>query len=282
MLRRQDESAALCFLRICCLIILVCLAGFPFYWMIIASLKPLVHLAMNPLNLWPVPGELSVAAYKKVWFQFGFGRFFLNSLYVSGITVFLTIVLATLAAYTIARIRFRGRTFLSRSILIIYMFPAIVIAVPLYTLFTKFGLRNNLNGLILLYLAQTLPVAIYMLYSYFKTLPPDLEEAGLIDGCSRFGVIWRVTVPLSLPAMVSVALYTFMIAWNEFLFAFLFLDSPKNFTLSRGIMQIADNINVSQQLLMAASVIATVPIIVLFLLLERYLVKGLTAGGVKG
>ena len=109
MLRRQDESAALCFLRICCLIILVCLAGFPFYWMIIASLKPLVHLAMDPLNLWPVPGELSVAAYKKVWFQFGFGRFFLNSLYVSGITVFLTIALATLAAYTIARIRFRGR-----------------------------------------------------------------------------------------------------------------------------------------------------------------------------
>lgn len=109
-----------------------------------------------------------------------------------------------------------------------------------------------------------------------------MEEAGLIDGCSRFGVIWRVTGPLSLPAMVSVALYTFMIAWNEFLFAFLFLDSPKNFTLSRGIMQIADNINVSQQLLMAASVIATVPIIVLFLLLERYLVKGLTARGVKG
>ncbi len=282
MLRRRDESAALGFLRVCCLIILVCLAGFPFYWMIIASLKPLVHLAMNPLNLWPAPNELSLDAYKKVWFQFRFGRFFLNSLYVSGTTVFLTIVLSTLAAYTIARIRFCGRTVLSRGILIIYMFPAIVIAVPLYTLFTKFGLRNNLHGLILLYLAQTLPVAIYMLYSYFKTLSPDLEEAGLIDGCSRFGVIWRVTVPLSLPAMVSVALYTFMIAWNEFLFAFLFLDSPKHFTLSRGIMQIADNINVSQQLLMAASVIATVPIIALFLILERHLVKGLTAGGVKG
>ncbi len=282
MFERREESAALGFLRRCGLIILVCVAGFPFYWMIIASLKPLVHLAMNPLDLWPIPGELTLAGYKKVWIQFRFGRFFLNSLYVSGITVLLTIGLATLAAYTIARIRFRGRMVLSRSILIIYMFPAIVIAVPLYTLFTKLGLRNNLQGLILLYLAQTLPVAIYMLYSYFKTLPPELEEAGLIDGCSRFGVIWRITVPLSLPAMASVALYTFMIAWNEFLFAFLFLDSPKHFTLSRGIAQIADNIDVSQQLTMAASVIATLPIIAVFLLLERHLVKGLTAGGVKG
>jgi multiple sugar transport system permease protein len=120
-----------------------------------------------------------------------------------------------------------------------------------------------------------------MLHSYFKSLPPDLEDAGLIDGCSRVGVIWRITVPLSLPAMASVALYTFMIAWNEFLFAFLFLDSPSKFTLSRGIMQIADNINVSQQLLMAAAVIATVPVILLFLILERYMVKGLTAGGIK-
>lgn len=282
MFKRRFESPAVGLFKPIALLVLVCLAGFPFYWMIIASLKPFGLLAMNPLNLWPFTGELTFAAYKKIWFHFRFGQYFWNSLYVSGLTVFLTIALATLAAYTIARIRFRGRVFLSRSILIIYMFPAIVIAVPLYTLFTKFGLRNNLHGLILLYLAQTLPVAIYMLYSYFKTLPPDLEEAGLIDGCSRLGVIWRITVPLSLPAMVSVALYTFMIAWNEFLFAFLFLDSPKNFTLSRGIMQIADNINVSQQLLMAASVIATVPIIVLFLLLERHLVKGLTTGGVKG
>ncbi len=282
MFRERIESVSLNILHVLGLTFLVFLVAFPFYWMIVASLKPLIHLAMNPLNLWLIPSELSFRAYKEIWLQFQFGRYFANSAYVSGLTVLFTIAFATLAAYTIARLRFRGRAFLSRSILIIYMFPAIVIAVPLYALFTKFGLRNDLHGLVLVYLAQTLPVAIYMLYSYFKTLPPDLEEAGLIDGCSRFGVIWRVTVPLSLPAMVTVALYTFMIAWNEFLFAFLFLDSPSSFTLSRGIMQIADNINVSQQLLMAAAVIATVPIVVLFLVLERYLVKGLTAGGIKG
>jgi multiple sugar transport system permease protein len=279
--REHVETVALRVFHGAGLLFFIFLVAFPFYWMIVASLKPLIILAMNPLDLWLSPGELTLRAYSEIWLQFQFSRFFVNSFYVSALTVLLTVSLATLAAYTIARLRFRGRAFLSRSILIIYMFPAIVIAVPMYALYTKLGLRNDLHGLVLIYLAQTLPVAIYMLHSYFKTLPPDLEEAGLIDGCSRVGVIWRITVPLSLPAMASVALYTFMIAWNEFLFAFLFLDSPSKFTLSRGIMQIADNINVSQQLLMAAAVIATVPIITLFLALERYMVKGLTAGGVK-
>jgi len=264
------------------LLFLLFLVVFPFYWMIVASLKPLILLAMNPLDLWLTPGELTLRAYKEVWLQFNFGSYFANSAYVSTLTVLLTVTLATIGAYTIARLRFRGRAFLSRSILAIYMFPAIVIAVPMYVLYTRFGLRNDLHGLILIYMAQTLPVAIYMLHSYFKTLPLDLEEAGLIDGCSRLMVIRRITIPLSLPAIASVALYTFMIAWNEFLFAFLFLDSPSKFTLSRGIMQIADNINVSQQLLMAAAMIATVPVIVLFLIFERYLVMGLTAGAVKG
>jgi len=282
MHREQIETGLLRIFHVLGLLFFFFLVVFPFYWLILASLKPLILLTTDPLNLWPIPGELTMSAYKEIWFQFRFGRYFANSAYVSVLTVLLTVTFATLAAYTTARLRFRGRAFLSRSILVIYMFPAIVIAVPIYAFYTKLGLRNDLHGLLLVYLAQTLPVAIYMLHSYFKTLPPDLEEAGLIDGCSRLGVIWRITVPLSLPAMASVALYTFMIAWNEFLFAFLFLDSPSKFTLSRGIMQIADNIDVSQQLLMAAAVIATVPIIVFFLILERYLVRGLTAGGVKG
>lgn len=281
MSREQAETAILRVFRVAGLLFFTFLVAFPFYWMIVASLKPLIVLATDPLDLWPVPGELTLRAYKEIWFQFRFGGYFANSAYVSVLTVLLTVTFATLAAYSIARLRFRGRSFLSRSILVIYMFPAIVIAVPIYALYTELGLRNDLHGLLLVYLAQTLPVAIYMLHSYFKTLPPDLEDAGLIDGCTRLEVIWRVTVPLSLPAMASVALYTFMIAWNEFLFAFLFLDSPSKFTLSRGIMQIADNINVSQQLLMAAAVIATVPIILLFLILERYLVRGLTTGGIK-
>ncbi len=282
MSRERLETIILGVFRVIGLIFFIFLVAFPFYWMIVASLKPLIILATNPLDLWLTLEEITLKAYKEIWFQFRFDRYFANSAYVSSLTVLLTVAFAILGAYTIARLRFRGRAFLSRSILIIYMFPAIVIAVPMYAIYTRIGLRDDLHGLVLIYLAQTLPVAIYMLHSYFKTLPPDLEESGLIDGCSRVGVIWRIALPLSLPAVASVALYTFMIAWNEFLFAFLFLDTPSKFTLSRGIMQIADNINVSQQLLMAAAVIATVPIIIVFLFLQRYLVKGLMAGGVKG
>jgi multiple sugar transport system permease protein len=148
--------------------------------------------------------------------------------------------------------------------------------------FSWLGLRDSIHTLILVYLAQTLPVALYMLRSYFQNLPGEIEYAGLTDGCTRLGVIWRIVIPLSAPALASVALYTFMIAWNEFLFAFMFLDSPEKFTLSRGVVQLAGSVHLSKQLVMAASVIVTVPIIVLFLFFERHLVRGLTAGAMKG
>jgi len=162
------------------------------------------------------------------------------------------------------------------------MFPAIVLVIPLYVIFSRMGLRDSVHALILVYLAQTLPVALYMLRSYFQTLPLEMEYAGLIDGCSRFGVIWRIVIPLSAPALASVTLYTFMIAWNEFLFAFMFLDTPEKFTLPRGVVQLAESMHLSKQLVMAASVMATIPVLVIFILFERYLVRGLTAGAMKG
>lgn len=281
MTRVKVESTVLRVLQVCGIALLVLLVALPFYWMILASVKPLGLLMRNPLELWVTPAQFTLDAYRRVWVEFNFGRYFANSAYVAILTSVLTISVASLAAYTIARLRFRGRALMSRSILLIYMFPAIVLAVPLYAIYSKLGLRDSLNGLILVYMAQTLPVSIYMLYSYFQTLPGELEESGLIDGCSRMGVIWRIVIPLSLPAMASVGLFTFMISWNEFLFAFLFLDSPSQYTLSRGIVQIAENVNISRQLVMAASVIATVPILVLFLSVERFLVAGLTAGSVK-
>ena len=171
---------------------------------------------------------------------------------------------------------------MSTSILLVYMFPAIVLVIPLYVMFSRMGLRDSIHVLVLVYLAQTLPVALYMLRTYFQTLPSEMEDAGLIDGCSRFSVIWRIVIPLSAPALASVALYTFMIAWNEFLFAFMFLDSPEKFTLSRGLVQLEGSVHLSKQLVMAASVMVTLPILVLFLVFERRLVGGLTAGAMKG
>lgn len=240
---------------------------------------------MGELFAWPpkfLPSKLDWSAYVEVLFQEGFLLYMRNSAYVTVITVLLTVSLGTLGSYAIARLFFKGKSFLSKSILLIYMFPPIVLVIPLYALLANLGLRDNLNGLILVYLAQTLPVSLYMLSSYFKTLPSNLEDAGLIDGCSRLGVIWRITIPLSVPAIMSVALYTFMIVWNEFLFAFIFLDTSKNFTLSIGIVHLFSSYHTAWDKVMAAGVVITIPIVVIFLIFERYMVRGLTAGSVKG
>lgn len=282
MSREQIEHTIIRVLRIAGIIFFVLMVAFPFYWMIVSSLRPLEEILMNPANLGLDFGKIDLSAYYDVLFDHGFVRYILNSFYVSIITVALAVALATVGGYAVTRLRFRGQSFMSYSILIIYMFPAIVLVIPLYVIFSHMGLRDSINVLILVYLAQTLPVALYMLRSYFKTLPLEMENAGLIDGCTRFGVIWRIIIPLSAPALASVALYTFMIAWNEFLFAFMFLDTPDKFTLSRGVVQLAGSVHLSKQLVMAASVLVTLPILFLFLFFERYLVRGMTSGAMKG
>ena len=187
-----------------------------------------------------------------------------------------------LGAYAIARLRFKGKAIMMRSILLVYMFPEILLIIPLFAMLAKIGFIDNLNGLILTYLAQTLPVSLYMLAAYFRTVPEEIEEAGLVDGCSRLEVITKITLPLSVPAMASVGIYTFMIAWNEFLYALVFLYDSDKFTMPLGLVRLYQSYHTSWDLVMAASVIITVPIVVLFLTFEKYLEQGLVAGGVKG
>ncbi len=212
----------------------------------------------------------------------GFPPFIWNSLLLSLLTVSLTLLLAIPAAYAITRLNYKGRNVMSAGILMIYMFPAIVLAIPLFVVFTRTGLRETLEGLVIIYMSGTLPVALYMLRSYFTTIPPELEEAALIDGCTEFETIWRITIPLAMPAIASVALYTFMIAWNEFLYAFLFLAADTTrWTLPLGLQRL-DSQEVPVSALMAGSLIVSIPIIVIFFFFERFLTQGLTAGAVKG
>ncbi len=258
--------------------------AFPFYVMVVTSFKKQSELLADPLNLAIDFSQGFVSLFSSYWqvlTEFNFGVYIGVSTLVSALTVVITLALAIPGAYAVARLRFPGRVVLSQSILLIYMFPAIVLVIPLYTVFSQLGLRDSLVGLLIVYPATTLPVALYMLQGYFRGLPAELEEAGIIDGCSRFQVIVKITLPLSLPAVASVALYVFMIAWNEFLFAFMFLDDPRIFTLSRGVVSLNSS-EVPRQFLMAGAVIVTVPIMAIFLWFERYLVTGLTAGAVKG
>ena len=266
------------------LLFFIIIVAFPFVYMVITSLKSQMALLTNPTDL-RISFESGMVglmnSYQEVWTTFNFQRYIWISTVVSVGTVGITLSLSILGAYSVTRLRFPGRIWLSRSILIIYMFPAIVLVIPLYSIFSQLQLRNNLIGLFIVYPATTLPVALYMLKGFFSTLPAELEEAGRIDGCSRIGVIWRITLPLSLPAISSVALYVFMIAWNEFLFAFMFLDDPNIFTLSRGMVSLNSS-EVPRQYLMAGAVMVTVPVMALFFWFEKYLVSGLASGSVKG
>jgi multiple sugar transport system permease protein len=283
MSRERVELAIIRALRALGILFFGFISIFPFYWMIVLSFRPLESVLRDPGRLYPRWEEIrALEPYRGVLFEQGFGRFVANSGMVALATTVLTLLLAVMGAYAVTRLRFPGRELVSSGILLVYMFPAIVLAIPLFVIFTRLGLRNSLPGLVVVYLAQTLPVALYMLRSYFETIPYDLEEAGLVDGASRVQVIWRITLPLAVPALASVGLYTFMIAWNEFLFALLFLlEAPARWTLSLGVQQL-DSVEVPKTWLMAGSVITTVPIVFLFFFFERFLTRGLTAGAVKG
>tara|TARA_Y100001970_G_scaffold278166_1_gene383476 strand:- start:250 stop:1443 length:1194 start_codon:yes stop_codon:yes gene_type:complete len=258
---------------------------FPFYIMFVTSFKTQMALLVNPLDF-SIDFKRNLSDIFKSYFvifkTYNFGRYILISSLVSIGTVIITLLFAIPAAYAVARLNFFGKTFLSTSILVIYMFPAIVLVIPLYTVFSQLGLRNSVEGLLIVYTATTLPVAIYMLQGYFKSIPKEIEDAGIMDGQSWFGIIIKIIIPLSLPAIASVALYVFMIAWNEFLFSLMFLDNPKSFTLSRAIQYLSGDAETPSQYLMAGSVVVTLPVLLIFIYFEKYLVSGLTAGSVKG
>ncbi len=258
---------------------------FPFYMMLITSFKTQAALLINPLDFsinFNQDFKELFKSYFVIFDTYKFGRYILISTFVSVGTVIVTLLFAIPAAYAVARLNFFGKNFLSTSILIIYMFPAIVLVIPLYTVFSQLGLRNSVGGLLIVYTATTLPVAIYMLQGYFRSIPKELEEAAIMDKLNWFGIITKIILPLSVPAISSVALYIFMIAWNEFLFSLMFLDNPNSFTLSRAIQYLSGDAETPRQYLMAGSVVVTIPVLLIFVYFEKYLVSGLTAGSVKG
>ena len=266
------------------LVMFILVVVVPFYIMILTSLKSQQSLLSNPLDLsidFEVGMRELLRSYIELFTDYSFGTLLLNSAIVSIVTVLITLFFSIPGAYAVAKLKFPGRKWLSSSVLLIYLIPAIILVIPLYAVFSQLGLRNSLVGLCIVYPATTIPVALYMLRGYFAGLPSELDDAGLMDGLSRLQIILKIAIPLSMPAISSVALYVFMIAWNEFLFAFMFLDDIKLFTLSRGIVSLNSS-EVPRQHLMAGAVIATAPVLFLFLWFERFLVSGLTTGSVKG
>ena len=286
--RDRVENRGLEILRWAVIAALVVVTLFPFYYMILLSVRGLEDVVLNPGALWVSVAELNLSTYADVLRSTesggqGFLRFMTNSGLVAAATVALTLLVSIPGAYAISRLRFFGRRQVGALFLSVYLFPSILLAVPLFVFFTRIGIRGSLGGLIVVYISQTVPVSIYMLRNYFETIPESLEEAAALDGCSRLGVIRRISLPLALPAIMANALFVFMIAWNEFLFALLFLvENRDRWTVSLGLSQLAGSIEIPTTVLMAGSVVLTVPIIVVFLASERLLTEGLTAGAEKG
>jgi multiple sugar transport system permease protein len=286
--RARVETRVFGVLRWIVIAVLIVVTLFPFYYMLLLSLRPIDEVLQNPGRIWAGPAEWTVQTYKQVLTSVdeggqGFLKFLTNSAIVSVSATLLTLLVSIPGAYAVTRLRFVGRRQVHFLFLAVYLFPAILLAIPLFVLFTRLGLRGSLGGLTFVYIAQTVPVSIYMLRNYLSTIPESLEEAAAVDGYSRLQTIRKIILPLAAPAVMATALYVFMIAWNEFLFALLFLVEDRNdWTVSLGLAQLSGGIEVSKTVLMAGSVVLTLPIVVLFFAAERLLTEGLTAVADKG
>ena len=284
--RDRVETAVFGVLRWVVIAVLVLVTAFPFYYMLVLSLRTLDEVVAQPGRLWP--GTFDWSTFASVLAPAddggqGFLVFLRNSAVLAVLTVVFTLLAAIPGAYAISRLEFFGRRQISALFLAVYLFPAILLAVPLFVFFSSVGLRGSLLALVIVYVAQTVPISIYMLRNYFDTVPVSLEEAAAVDGASRWTIMRRISLPLAMPAVVSNALYVFMIAWNEFLFALLFLaENRPRWTVSLGLAQLAGSIEIPTTVLMAGSVLLTLPIVILFFLAERLLVEGLTSGAEKG
>jgi multiple sugar transport system permease protein len=287
--RDATENRLFGVIRWIVIVILVIATAFPFYYMGFLSVQGIGDVLKNPGELWLPFSHLNLQAYVTVLAPEsahgeGFLNFMANSAILAVGTVVITLLITIPGAYAVSRLRFFGRRQVSALFLAVYLFPSILLAVPLFVFFTRVGLNGSLVAVLIVYVSQTVAVSIYMLRNYFDTIPVSLEEAAALDGCSRIGTLFRVSLPLAMPSVLANALFVFMVAWNEFLFALLFLVSDRSrWTVSLGLDELTGNsIEIPTTVLMAAAVITTIPIIVLFFLSERLLTEGLTAGAEKG
>ncbi len=260
------------------------LAVFPIYFMVVGSISPVETFLRRDLGeiLLPrafVGDHMAVVAFDPV-----FLRFALNSMIVATGTTFVSIVVATLGAYSLARLRFPGGEVIGRFALLTYTVPSVLLLIPLFKIVVTLNLANNLVALIITYTTFSVPFCLWLLRSYFQSLPRDLEEAAMVDGASRLGALFRVILPLSVPGIVATALFAFILAWNEFLFALVFTTTSDVKTLPIGVSTTftAEQTATDWAVAMSASTLSAVPIFIIVLILQRGLVRGITAGAVKG
>ena len=254
---------------------------FPLIWMIVTSVKPQSELFSIPPTL--MPETMTFEHYQRLLTDTPFLQYFRNSMILAVTTTVVVVVLGTLGAYSLVRFKYRGRETLATLVLFTYLMPSVVLVVPLYLMMAKLGLANTLASLVIAYTTFALPYALWLLRSFMSSIPVDLESAALVDGADRMGAFVDVILPQALPGIVSTALFTFILCWNEYLFALVLVNSDSVRPLTAGTMNmLITSFNIDWSLLMAASVMMSLPLIVIFTFLQGTLTKGFGAGAVKG
>lgn len=262
------------------LTVLLLVLLFPVMAAISIAFKPQTELLVFSIN--PLPHEPTIKNFAAVFATGNFAGYLFNSVLISLTVTLLSIIFATFGGYSLARFRYPGRRTLARLILFVYMFPASVLVVPLFIILYQLGLIDTHYGLILSYTTFALPFSVWMLKGFFESLPREIEDAAKVDGCSRTRLLTQIVIPLSGPGIAAVGAFAFVLAWSEYLFAITFINSDSNRTVAAGLQLYKSQLGIDFGLLMAASVVGMAPVVIVFVLLQKYLVAGLTAGSVKG
>jgi len=263
-----------------CIIIIVIILGFPFIWMLSTSLKTSGEMFAPYPTIIPLRPTLD--HFRSLWFDYGFFTYVKNSIIVATSTTAISLLFATFLAYGISRFRFRGRLLVFNLLIVTQMFPLSLMIITIYVAFAKLGLIDSLPGLVVAYCTFAIPFATMMLKSYFDGLPFELEESAAIDGCNPIQTIFRIVVPLSVPAIAAMGLFSFILAWQEFMMALTLIQTTALRTLPVGIALMLGFREIMWGPLMAGTVVITVPVVVLFIYFQKYLITGMTMGAVKG
>jgi ABC-type glycerol-3-phosphate transport system permease component len=254
-------------------------SAFPIYWMVISSLREPTSL-LTRVSL--LPGPFTLEYYSNLLELTDYPTHFVNSVIVAVVTVAVTMVFSVMIAYAVTRQRIRGKKLIVGAMLYAYMFPPLLIAIPMFTIFAQLGLSDTLTGLIASHLTLTLPLGVWFLWGFFKGMPFELEEAAMVDGCTRLGAFVRVVLPLSLPGLITVAIFSFLLSWTDYTFALIMIGSDANKTLPVGLASMVGSFDLRWGEIMAGSTLIALPLFAAFALLTQYFIQGLGAGAVKG
>ena len=262
------------------ILLVIAVVSFPLLWMALSSLKPSVELFKTPPAIFPK--NISFEWYREAFFDSTVVRYFFNSIIIAVSTMFIDIILGTLGGYSLARFRYRGRKLIMVGVLSAYCIPPIMLMIPLYRVIAGLGLKSSYLGVIIGHVTITYPFCLWLLISFFKKIPKEIEEAALVDGASAFTIFYRIILPLCIPGVLSTGIMAFILSWNEYLLASVLVSSDTMKTLTVGLANYVSSTEINWGVIMSLGTATTIPIVILFSAIQKYFVEGLTAGAIKG